>query len=158
MTLREARELRRENAGYRERVRLAEEAERTRQQAEMTELQRAQTRLAEVEKEREAERQALQVERLKVRVEAEATKLGFANPEDAFRLLDQASVKLDKSGVPENVEPLLRELLQSRPYLLGRPGNGSADAGAGRGAGGTGGENMNDLIRAARGTKVRSNS
>lgn len=85
------------------------EQERTARQ-----LAEAQSALAELQ----AERQGLVVRHS---VEREAAKLGFADPDDAYRFLDLAAVETDEDGQPKNVGKLLDAVLKAKPYLKGAP-------------------------------------
>jgi hypothetical protein len=109
------RELEAENRKYRE--------------ATMSEAERLRQRLAEYER-LEAEWQRERQEFLmRTAVDATARKLGFADPELAWRLLDLVEVEFDDEGRPRNVEALLRKLAQRWPYLLS---SGVSPANAGR--------------------------
>jgi hypothetical protein len=110
------------------------EAERT--AGELAELRATNDRLTS-EIQRYATREA---------VFATASRLGFADPTDAFRLVD---VELDDDGKPKGVEAALNKLLQDKPYLKAGQARaatgGSADAGnAGLP---TGADDMNANIR-----------
>jgi hypothetical protein len=71
----------------------------------------------------EAEAKALEKERLaqttliRSAVVSEAARLGFANPEDAYKLLD-APPAIGEDGKPAGVAEAVAALAQSRPYLL----------------------------------------
>lgn len=84
-------------------------------------------------------------------VYSEASRLGFADPMDAFRLVD---VEFDDDGKPKKVVEALTKLLNDKPYLKSgtarAASGGSADAGNTNGQP-SGGSSMNDLIRQAAG-------
>lgn len=146
MTLREARALRREQAQNRERIAGYETAERNRTQQGLTELERERQRATAAEAALETERANLRNERLAIRIESAAQRLGFIDPEAAVRMLDRTGIEFDGEGNPKGLDKALRELLTAKPYLKGTPG-GSANAGDGnRGPAPTGGD-MNNLIR-----------
>ena len=122
----ELRRARKEAAKYRTRLRELEQAEKERRRAEMSELERlkedlteAQARLAELELE-------LTQTKLRQAVVSEAARLGFADPDDAWQLLDVAAIEVDDDGRPANVSKLLRKLAAQKPYLLrsGQPREG----------------------------------
>jgi len=124
--LAELRRARKEAAKYRTRLRELEQAEKERKRAEMSELERlqedlteAQARLAELELE-------LTQTKLRQAVVSEAARLGFADPDDAWQLLDVAAIEVDDDGKPTNVGKLLRKLAAQKPYLLrsGQPREG----------------------------------
>jgi hypothetical protein len=89
----------------------------------------------------------LRQERLNNSVIASASRLGFADPADAVRLID---VEFDDDGRPKDVDTKLAALLKAKPYLasaMARP-SGSADGGN-NGGQPSGGADMNQLIRQA---------
>lgn len=47
-----------------------------------------------------------------------ASELGFADPSDAHRFLDDDAIELDEDGEPKNVKALLEKLAKDKPYLL----------------------------------------
>lgn len=120
------------------------------QQASLTDTERRDARLAELER-KEAdwaiERQDWQT---RESVTHAALRLGYADPADAYSLIDRAALEFDDSGRPRNVDKLLTDLIAAKPYLAGasRPG-GSFDGGP-RGAAASG-NNMNDILRRAAG-------
>jgi hypothetical protein len=154
MTLREARALRREAAQARGRIAGFEEAERTRQQQGLTELERERARATAAETALETERANLRNERLSIRIETAAARLGFIDPEAAVRLLDRSSIEFDEQGNPKGLDKALKDLLSAKPYLKGQA-QGSANAGEGnRGGAAPTGSGMNDLIRRGAGRGV----
>ncbi len=158
MSLREARALRRENAEARKRLEGFEQAERTRAQQGMTELEREKAARAAAEQALATERASLRNDRLAIRIEAAATRLGFIDPEAAVKLLDRDAVEWDSTETsPTNLDKLLKALLTSKPYLRGQA-PGSANAGEGnRGSAGGGAGDMNSLIRSGAGRRVVTN-
>ena len=132
-------------------------------------------RVAREQAEVKAENQTLRSENQKLKgqmaVYAEAGKLGFADPVDAFRLID---IEFDDEGQPKGVTQALSKLLlhdeqvarvedahdvvdlllEAKPYLRSGPARattgGSADGGNSNGQP-SGGNSMNDLIRSAAG-------
>lgn len=87
---------------------------------------------------------------LRSAVTTQAARLGFADPVDAFRLLDTDDIEFGKDGEPKDVDKRLADLLRAKPYLASaaaRP-TGSADGGQ-RGAVQT--NDMNAAIRRAAG-------
>jgi hypothetical protein len=128
----------------------AKKALETLQQASLTESERRDQRLAELElKEADwaRERQDWQT---RDAVTQAALRLAYADPADAYSLIDRAAIEFDEGGKPTNVDKLLQTLIAAKPYLAGasRPG-GSFDGGP-RGAAPSG-NNMNDILRRAAG-------
>ncbi len=66
---------------------------------------------------------------LETRLEAEraARRLGLIDEDAVFRLMDAERVEFDEAGRPANVEALVRELAERRPWLrASRDGGGTA--------------------------------
>lgn len=140
---RELKEARSEAAKYRTRAKTLEDAQKT-------DAERQAERIAELEREKstwDLERQDWQT---RESVTHAALRLGYADPADAYSLIDRASLDFDDAGKPRNVDKLLQDLIAAKPYLAGasRPG-GSFDGGP-RGAAAAG-NNMNDILRRAAG-------
>lgn len=55
---------------------------------------------------------------LKAAVVAEASKIGIADPMDAYRLADLSNVKHEDDGTITGVAELIKALAESKPYLL----------------------------------------
>ena len=102
--LREVQQLRREAAGWRTKLRKAEEADEQRKREEMTELQRVQADLA-------AERQA----------RANAEEKHRAEP---LRYLGN-EVALGEDGTAEGLDAALDALVKARPYLVAKATGGT---------------------------------
>lgn len=116
--LKEVKALRRESAGWRTKLRQAEEAEAERKRSEMTELDRIK---ADLEAERQARAQAEQRQRdqlIRTQVITAAAKAAFNDPEDAFRMLDVSALEADESGKVDGLDSALQALAKSKPYLV----------------------------------------
>lgn len=114
----ELKALRRENAKWRTQLRAKEEQEQERAKAEMTETERLKAELVEAQEARtraETERRAIAV---RSQVISAAAKAGFADPEDAYRMLDTLDV--DDDGRVDGLDKALKELLKAKPYLAGK--------------------------------------
>lgn len=122
---------------------------RTKQANDAKEQQTLAGRVSELEQQL-ADRDAQAREQsLRLATVTAAQKLGYRNPDMAYRLLDPGAVQFAEDGTPRNVEKLLSDLAKAEPYLLT-----STDFGGGqRGASASGSTNMNDLIRAAAGRR-----
>lgn len=91
-----------------------------------SELERATTKATEAEqKVAAAEARAADLT-LRLTVERAAGKMGFHDPDDAYRLIDRKAVELDDEGEPTNVEKLLTDLAKAKPHLV------KADDGSGK--------------------------
>lgn len=64
---------------------------------------------------------------VKAEVRIVASGMGFASPDDAYRLADLVEVKLDDQGAVLGVQKALDKLMKDKPYLAkgGGPGAGS---------------------------------
>lgn len=105
--------------------------------ANLTASEKAAKQLADREKALLERETALQERALTVSVRTAAQALGFANPALAARLLDREQLDFDGDGNPTNVEPLLRALLKSDPYLGASRQNGIDQGARGEGSGST---------------------
>ena len=80
------------------------------------------TKLSERAKELEDQNARLAQERqealLRSAVITEATKQGFRDPSDAYRMLDLAKLELNEQGEATNMAGALQELAEAKPYLL----------------------------------------
>lgn len=107
------------------------------------------TEAAAKEKER-ADKAEANFRSLSVRfaVTASAGKLGFIDPEDAYRFLDAEDIDYDDNGEPKNIDKLLGSLAKAKPHLVRGSTNGSGDGGP-RGNDAPSGTDINAGIRAA---------
>jgi len=87
---------------------------------EDAELEGLREQLAAVETARDLLVRDRQADRARFAVEAEAGRMRFADPADAWSLIDQGSVDFDDGGNPTNVAALLEELVKAKPYLSAR--------------------------------------
>ena len=101
-------------------------------EAQKSELQKLQEQLAAKEK-REAE---LLLAHKKMTVRSEvlglASKLGVADAEAAYKLIDHDAVEFDDNGKPKNLEDLLKATIKEHPFLVGS-GTSSTNPARGRG-------------------------
>lgn len=138
---REIEKLRKEAASYRTKLREFEDRDKS-------ELQKALDRAEQAEKAHEAERAARRQDRLQMASFTAARKLGFRNPDIAYRLLDVDDIDFGDDGNAKNVETLLEKVAKAEPYLV----NSATDFGGGpRGKPPTSADDMNARIRKATG-------
>ncbi len=83
-----------------------------------SELERATAKATDEEQRRTAAEQKAAELVLRLTVERTATKLGFHDPDDAYRLLDRRAVETDDEDEPTNVEKLLADLAKQKPHLV----------------------------------------
>lgn len=129
--------LERENYQYRER-------ERQRQQQPAPDADAAE-RLSKLQSQVTEMQSQRQEQSLQLAAVTAAQKLGFRNPELAYRLLDKDAVQYADDGTATNVEKLLTELAKSDQYLLAGTDFGGGPRGASSAQSGE--PTMNDLLR-----------
>jgi len=118
------KEANKEDAARRKKLSDFEKAEQERQQAAMSEMDKLKAQLAERDKavsEAQAAHERAMAETAQMRVRsaivAQAAMLGFQNPDDAYSLVDLATVTVadgDVKGITES----LAALAKAKPYLL----------------------------------------
>jgi len=131
--------LERENRTYRQQIRSA------REQQDTGEVERLTGRVADLERELVDQRVQRQEQSLRLAALTEAQRLGFRNPDLAYRLMDHSAVEYAEDGAPRNVGRLLGELAKTDSYLLGTTDFGGGARSSAQGA------DMNALIRRAAG-------
>lgn len=101
------------------------EAAKALEDANKTEQQKLADRLAAVEKERtdwQAREAKLQAEKAEVLLRSavigKAAAAGFADPTDAYRMLDLSQLKATDSGDVDGLDAALKALGEAKPYLL----------------------------------------
>lgn len=134
-------DLTRDNVAYRERERL--------RQAEAPQVETLTSRIAELESQLSSERQGRQEQSLRLASVTEAQRLGFRNPDLAYRLLDASSVDFGENGSPRNVAKLLQDVAKADPYLLVTTDFGGGTRGESPASGAS--SDMNAIIRRASG-------
>jgi hypothetical protein len=147
---RELEEARRLAARDRTERRKLEEAIKATEDAKLPEQERLQRRLADLERQASSHEQERRDWQVREAVTRSASRLGYADPVDAFALLDRSALEFADDGTPKNTDRLLADLLRAKPYLAGgtRP-MGSFDGGV-RGQPAKG-QDMNAVLRAAAG-------
>ena len=131
--------IRSESAKYRKRAQDAEEQVKKHDQDQMSELEKAQSLATDAEAKVEGLENLLAGERTRNAVTLEATKMAFQDPADALSLIDVNDLNIDdetKRPTTKSVQGALKTLVKDKPYLVKEaPKPGSADGGAGGGAG-----------------------
>lgn len=94
------------------------------QDSQKTELQKAMEKAAELQEQNARLSQERTELLIRSAVVAEASKLGFVDPGDAYRLVDLAKIKITDGGEVQGAAEALGEIAQAKPYLLGRGGSG----------------------------------
>lgn len=107
-----------ESADRRKRLEELEKAETDRQAASLSETEKLQKQVADAEA-RAKTAQAQANERLiRAEIVAKAATLKFADPADAFALIDRSKITVSDSGEVEGADELLKELAKAKPYML----------------------------------------
>jgi len=131
LSLEEAKKLRSEAKSLRTRLKELEDEKKTADDEKLSETQRLTKRVAELEQSLADSERAIRERTVFAHTIEAASRLGYANPRLATRLLDPSAIEFEADGTPKNVEPLLRDLLKENPGLASahvRP-TGSIDGG-----------------------------
>ncbi len=121
-------QLRKENALARVKAKELDDLKAKLEADKLSETEKLQKQIADAVKERDsalAQATALKVE---TAIQLRASQLGFADPDDASKLLDRSKVADDAS----NIDALLKDLLEKKPHLKaqGSRASGSSSGGA----------------------------
>lgn len=134
ISLEEAKKLRAESNSLRRRLKELEDRTKADEDAKLSETERLTKRAAELEQQLADRDRALRERAVRYATVATAARLGFADPEDAIRLIDQDAIEFDDAGDARNIGDLLGALAKAKPYLLsGARTAGSFDTGTGGG-------------------------
>lgn len=98
-----------------------------------SETERATAAAKEASEKLAAAEARLAEERIGRIVERAAGKMGFHDPDDAYRLIDRKAVEMDADGEPKNVDDLLKALAKAKPHLVKVEGDGTTTPPAQRG-------------------------
>lgn len=85
---------------------------------DLPEQEKLKGRLAELEAEREKDREALKDARLELAFFKDGGKFKWKNPATALKLADLSNVEIDADGTVRNLTSALEALAKSDPYLL----------------------------------------
>jgi len=107
-----------ESAGRRKKLEALEADEAKRKQAEMTETERLKAAAADEKVKREAAEEALKTERTRGAVLTAAAKANLADPEDAWRMIDQATLTVGADGAVTGADKAVEALAKAKPYLV----------------------------------------
>ena len=99
--------------------------------AKLSDQERLTKRIAELEQDKVDRDRELQERLVRSDTIVSASRQGFADPEDAFRLLDHSALEYDSDGKPKNLEKLLGDLLKAKPYLASAAARATGSAGGG---------------------------
>ena len=76
--------------------------------------------LADIQKEKESALKQVQALRVNNEVFKHGQRLNIVDLDAATKLIDTSQIEYDESGNPSNIEPLLKELVKERSWLVGR--------------------------------------
>lgn len=148
LLVRDRDEAKREAQRLRLELRKLSDAEAARSTAELTELEKHKKKIEELEASNAALLTQGQERAVRLTAVEVAARLGFRNPEVAYRLLDRSAIEYDEDGMPKNLEALLQALLATDSYLA--KAQASGDFGGGnRGPTPNTTPDMNTLLRRA---------
>lgn len=91
---------------------------REHEDAQKSELDRANERAQQAEERLQAAERKARDTALRFEVARAAMAKNFADPDDAYRMVDWSAVEFDDQGRPQGVEPLIDQLVKDKPYLL----------------------------------------
>jgi myosin heavy subunit len=100
-----------------------------------SEMEKLQEKLGKLESERDQALQRAQETMIRSAFDREATKLGFAHPEDVYALADKSQVEISDEGQVKGVEKAVKALEGRLP--MSKPKAPSVDGGAGGNAQGS---------------------
>lgn len=107
-----------ESKGALKRLQELEAAEAKRKEAELSELEKVTKTAQKAEAEKAALLSQLTEERVRNAVLAAAAKATFADPQDAYAMIDRDSLVIDDNGKITGVEEAIKALAKAKPYLL----------------------------------------
>jgi hypothetical protein len=148
---REREEARREAQSLRNRLKAFEDAKKAADDAKLSDAERSAARQTELETENSDLKRQLREERTRNRIVGAAQRLGYADPSDAFRLIDHSTLEYDDAGEPRHVDKLLGDLLKTKPYLASAAARATGSVDGGVRSPSTGEPDINSLIRHAAG-------
>ena len=88
------------------------------EEAQKSEQQKLQDRVDKAEAEAETARQQAKQTLLRAAIVSKAASLDFADPSDAYVLLDKSSLEVGDDGEVEGLEDALKSLADAKPYML----------------------------------------
>lgn len=111
-----------ESASHRHKAKELDDLKAQVEAEKLSEKEKLEKKLADVQKAHDDAVRQAQEYKINSEVRIQAAQLGFADPNDAIRLLDLSQIDYDESGTPTNVHALLKDLLKTKAYLAGKAG------------------------------------
>jgi hypothetical protein len=146
-------ELERDNRGYRQREKAQTDAARAKEDAERSEVEKLSAKVAELESALAEKTRREQEQSLRMASVTAASKLGFRNPDLAYRLIDPGAIEWADDGTPKGIEKMLSDVAKSDPYLVTATDFGGGSRGTSPASAGS--DDMNALLRGAAHAKGR---
>ena len=119
------------------RLKELEDAEAKRQEAALSETDKLKKQVEAAEAKGKEALQKADERVIRSEVISVAAQLGFADPKDAFALVDRSTFKVKDDGAVEGVEVVLKDLAKAKPYMLKKAGSAGIGATNPSGAQGT---------------------
>lgn len=107
-----------------------EKKEREESDAKMKKEGKLKELLEKKEKELEELKNSATRTRIDYEIRDKANKLGIVDPEVAAKLINSEAIEFEEDGSPKNIEGLLTELVEQKPYLVGKAEKQSVGSGA----------------------------
>lgn len=124
-----------EAADRRKRLDALEAAEQKRKDAELSEVERLQAQVDAAKSSAEAATAAANERLMRASVLAEASKLEFLDPSDAWRMVDRDGLSIGDDGEVTGAVDALKALVKAKPYLIRQKQSHDINGDRGRGDG-----------------------
>ncbi len=96
-----------------------EKAEEKRKTESQSELEKAQAATTAAKAEAAQAKADLQAERINSAIIAEATRMHFADPDDAVQFVKTSDLEISAEGKITNIKEVIASLAKAKPYLVG---------------------------------------
>lgn len=110
--------LRKESAAYRAKLRDLEARVKADENSKLSEVEKLRNQLTEAEIKAKEYAGQMRAAAIKAEIAISANKRKIADPEVAFRLLDQSAIEFDDSGRPANLDAAIEDLTKRFPILI----------------------------------------
>ncbi len=109
-----------EAASHRHKAKELDELKAQIEAEKLSETERLQKQLAELQRTHDDHLRTTQERTVTYEVQLQAARMGIVDPGAAAKLLDWSELEFDDNGAPSNVNALLGQLLEAKPYLAGK--------------------------------------
>ncbi len=131
----EAAKYRKERNEFEKRLKELEEAEKQRERAKLDEVERLKLERDEALARAQEAMTISQRRLMRSAVIAEAAKMGFLDPTDAWRMIDENEITINDEGDVVGADKAIKALAKAKPYLLKKSESHDINANDGRGKG-----------------------